>query len=118
MWNRYGAVVIAIIVFAGSMVSFALRSPVSSTAAPCPGATHEAILACGNKLPLSELTIADSQLLSSIPEAALKELIEHKFEVIAHGLSLPQKRAHEAFEMIDGIGKARAAELNKVLLLR
>jgi hypothetical protein len=115
MRTRYGAVVIAIIVLAFSVFEFALEDPSKQERSPCPGVSHEAVLACGDLIPLTELTMNDAQLLSQIPERALRELIEHRTDVIIHSHSLPRNKRHEAFEMIDGIGEARAKELGRTL---
>lgn len=111
MITRYGAVGIAITVLAFSILRFATDAPSRLFSSPCPGLSHEAILACGDKIPLTELSMNDAQLLSSIPEKSLQELISNRSAVISHSYSLPNSKRYKALEMIDGIGEVRAIAL-------
>ncbi|NMC63387.1 MAG: hypothetical protein GYA55_09510 [SAR324 cluster bacterium] len=70
----------------------------------------EAKLANQEKLKLSEVTIADLQLIPGIADDLSSQIIEKRRDVLESAKILPCRDRHRALEQLHGIAKKKAAK--------
>lgn len=71
----------------------------------------EAKLANQEKLKLSEVSIADLQLIPGIADELSKEIITKRQDVIETAKKLPHRDEHRALEQLHGVAKKKAAKI-------
>lgn len=77
----------------------------------------ESRLACGFPLRIKEVTLYDLELIAGISDLLGNRLIERKSAIINKARNYHLKDKHKAFEIVHGIGEAKAKKLAKDLLV-